>query len=41
MTNDQNLRFLLEAVADGKVSTDVAFDKLKDLAYERVGSTLR
>jgi pyridinium-3,5-biscarboxylic acid mononucleotide synthase len=37
MTNDQNLRFLLEEVADGKVSTDVAFNKLKDLAYEPVG----
>lgn len=37
MTNDQNLRFLLESVAKGDVSADIAFDKLKNLAYEPVG----
>ncbi|PMB08712.1 1-(5-phosphoribosyl)-5-amino-4-imidazole-carboxylate carboxylase, partial [Fischerella thermalis CCMEE 5282] len=37
MTNDENLRSLLEAVANGNVSLDVALDELKYLAYEPVG----
>ncbi|TFI56008.1 nickel pincer cofactor biosynthesis protein LarB [Mastigocladus laminosus UU774] len=37
MTNDKNLRSLLEAVANGNVSLDVALDELKHLAYEPVG----
>ncbi|MBW4434138.1 MAG: nickel pincer cofactor biosynthesis protein LarB [Pelatocladus maniniholoensis HA4357-MV3] len=37
MTNDRNLRSLLQAVANGNVSLDVALDELKHLAYEPVG----
>ncbi len=37
MTNDKNLRSLLQAVANGNVSLDVALDELKHLAYEPVG----
>jgi pyridinium-3,5-biscarboxylic acid mononucleotide synthase len=37
MTNEEALRSLLIAVANGNVSPDVAVDKLKDLAYEPVG----
>ncbi|MBD2409224.1 1-(5-phosphoribosyl)-5-amino-4-imidazole-carboxylate carboxylase [Nostoc calcicola FACHB-389] len=37
MTNEKNLRSLLEAVANGKVSPDIALDSLKDLTYESVG----
>ncbi|MBD2455978.1 nickel pincer cofactor biosynthesis protein LarB [Nostoc sp. FACHB-87] len=37
MTNDQNLRSLLEEVANGKVTPDIAFNSLKNLAYEPVG----
>ncbi|BAZ42157.1 putative phosphoribosylaminoimidazole carboxylase catalytic subunit [Calothrix sp. NIES-4101] len=37
MTNDKNLRHLLESVAKGNISSDRAFEKLKNLAYESVG----
>ncbi len=37
MTQPETLRSLLEAVANGKVTPDVALDSLKDLAYEPVG----
>jgi pyridinium-3,5-biscarboxylic acid mononucleotide synthase len=37
MTDEQGLRSLLIAVANGNVSPDVAMDKLKDLTYEPVG----
>ncbi len=37
MTNDTNLRSLLEAVANGNISLDVALNELKHLAYEPVG----
>ncbi|MDP5339038.1 MAG: nickel pincer cofactor biosynthesis protein LarB [Nodularia sp. (in: cyanobacteria)] len=37
MTQPENLRSLLEAVANGKVTPDMALDSLKDLAYESVG----
>ncbi|TAF04393.1 MAG: nickel pincer cofactor biosynthesis protein LarB [Nostocales cyanobacterium] len=37
MTQPENLRSLLEAVANGKVSPEMALDSLKDLAYESVG----
>ncbi len=37
MTDEQGLRSLLIAVANGNVSPDVAIDKLKDLTYEPVG----
>jgi pyridinium-3,5-biscarboxylic acid mononucleotide synthase len=37
MTDEQGLRSLLIAVANGKVTPDVAVDKLKDLTYESVG----
>ncbi|MEA5576504.1 nickel pincer cofactor biosynthesis protein LarB [Anabaena sp. UHCC 0451] len=37
MTQPEALRSLLEAVANGKISPDVALDSLKDLAYESVG----
>ncbi|QLE56249.1 nickel pincer cofactor biosynthesis protein LarB [Nostoc sp. TCL26-01] len=37
MTQPEVLRSLLEAVANGKVSPEVALDSLKDLAYESVG----
>ena len=37
MTQPENLRSLLQAVANGKVTPDMALDSLKDLAYEPVG----
>ncbi|MBW4644140.1 MAG: nickel pincer cofactor biosynthesis protein LarB [Goleter apudmare HA4340-LM2] len=37
MTQPEALRSLLEAVANGKVTPEVALDSLKDLAYESVG----
>ncbi|MBH8572644.1 nickel pincer cofactor biosynthesis protein LarB [Nostocaceae cyanobacterium CENA369] len=37
MTDEKALRSLLEGVANGKVTPDVALDSLKDLAYESVG----
>ncbi|NWF60470.1 MAG: nickel pincer cofactor biosynthesis protein LarB [Fischerella sp.] len=37
MTNDKTLRSLLESVANGDVSPDLALDELKHLAYEPVG----
>ena len=37
MTQPEALRSLLEAVANGKVTPDVALNSLKDLAYESVG----
>ncbi|MBK1987977.1 nickel pincer cofactor biosynthesis protein LarB [Sphaerospermopsis aphanizomenoides BCCUSP55] len=37
MTQPEALRSLLEAVANGKISPDIAFNSLKDLAYESVG----
>lgn len=37
MTNDDNLRHLLESVARGNISSDRALEKLKNLAYEPVG----
>ncbi|MBD2664140.1 hypothetical protein B6N60_03766 [Richelia sinica FACHB-800] len=37
MTQPEALRSLLEAVAHGKVTPEVALDSLKDLAYESVG----
>ncbi|AFY44551.1 nickel pincer cofactor biosynthesis protein LarB [Nostoc sp. PCC 7107] len=37
MTNDKTLRSLLEAVANGKVTPDIALNSLKNLAYEPVG----
>jgi pyridinium-3,5-biscarboxylic acid mononucleotide synthase len=37
MTDHKALRSLLEAVAHGKVTPDIALDTLKDLAYEPVG----
>lgn len=37
MTQPEFLRHLLQAVADGNVSTEVALDKLKNLTYESVG----
>jgi pyridinium-3,5-biscarboxylic acid mononucleotide synthase len=37
MTNDENLRHLLESVAKGNISSDRALEKLKNLAYEPVG----
>lgn len=37
MTNEKDLRSLLEAVAYGKVTPDMALDSLKDLTYESVG----
>ncbi|AFY50585.1 NCAIR mutase-like protein [Nostoc sp. PCC 7524] len=37
MTQPETLRSLLESVANGKVSPDMALDSLKDLAYEPVG----
>ena len=37
MTQPENLRSLLEAVADGKITPEIAFDSLKDLAYQSVG----
>ncbi|WP_026736595.1 nickel pincer cofactor biosynthesis protein LarB [Fischerella sp. PCC 9605] len=37
MTNDKTLRSLLESVANGNVSPDLALDELKHLAYEPVG----
>ncbi len=37
MTQPEALRSLLEAVANGKVTPDMALDSLKDLAYESVG----
>ncbi|MBW4617595.1 MAG: nickel pincer cofactor biosynthesis protein LarB [Desmonostoc vinosum HA7617-LM4] len=37
MTEEKALRSLLEAVAHGNVTPDVALGKLKDLAYEPVG----
>ncbi|HLO85827.1 MAG TPA: nickel pincer cofactor biosynthesis protein LarB [Nostocaceae cyanobacterium] len=37
MSQPENLRSLLESVANGKMSPDMAFESLKDLAYESVG----
>ncbi|YAF93881.1 MAG: nickel pincer cofactor biosynthesis protein LarB [Nodularia sp. CChRGM 3473] len=37
MTQPEALRSLLEAVANGKVTPEIALDSLKDLAYESVG----
>ena len=37
MTDEKALQSLLNAVADGSLSTDAAFSQLKDLAYESVG----
>lgn len=37
MTQPETLRSLLEAVANGKLSPDMALNSLKDLAYEPVG----
>lgn len=37
MSQPENLRSLLESVANGKISPDMAFESLKDLAYESVG----
>ncbi|MBW4607540.1 MAG: nickel pincer cofactor biosynthesis protein LarB [Hassallia sp. WJT32-NPBG1] len=37
MTDEKDLRSLLQAVANGNVTPDVALDKLKNLAYEPVG----
>jgi pyridinium-3,5-biscarboxylic acid mononucleotide synthase len=37
MTNDENLRHFIDAIANGNISPDVAFAKLKNLAYEPVG----
>ena len=37
MTQPENLRSLLEAVANGKITPETAFDSLKDLAYQSVG----
>lgn len=37
MTNPDKLRSLLQSIADGSVSPDTAFDKLKNLDYESVG----
>jgi NCAIR mutase (PurE)-related protein len=37
VTQPEALRSLLEAVADGKITPDIAFDSLKDLSYESVG----
>ncbi|UKO96306.1 nickel pincer cofactor biosynthesis protein LarB [Nostoc sp. UHCC 0870] len=37
MTQTETLRSLLEAVANGKVTPDMALESLKDLAYEPVG----
>ncbi|WP_066375165.1 MULTISPECIES: nickel pincer cofactor biosynthesis protein LarB [unclassified Anabaena] len=37
MTQPEILRSLLESVANGKVTPDMALDSLKDLAYESVG----
>jgi NCAIR mutase (PurE)-related protein len=37
VTQPENLRSLLESVANGKVSPEMALNSLKDLAYEPVG----
>ncbi len=37
VTQSETLRSLLEAVANGKVTPEIAFESLKDLAYESVG----
>ncbi|WP_392535862.1 nickel pincer cofactor biosynthesis protein LarB [Nostoc sp. C117] len=37
MSQHETLRSLLEAVASGKVTPDIALDSLKDLTYESVG----
>jgi hypothetical protein len=37
VTQPENLRSLLQAVANGKLTPDMALDSLKDLAYEPVG----
>ncbi|MEL6166945.1 MAG: 1-(5-phosphoribosyl)-5-amino-4-imidazole-carboxylate carboxylase, partial [Cyanobacteria bacterium J06628_3] len=37
MTDEKALQSLLNAVADGSLSTEAAFSQLKDLAYESVG----
>lgn len=41
MNQSENLRSLLESVATGNVSPDVALDKLKHFAYEPVGEFAR
>lgn len=41
MTQSENLRSLLESVATGNLSPDVALDKLKHFAYEQVGEFAR
>ncbi len=37
MSQPENLKSLLESVANGTISPDTAFESLKDLAYESVG----
>lgn len=37
MTDEKNLRSLLDAVADGKMTPDIALSELKHFAYEPVG----
>ncbi|MBA4450561.1 1-(5-phosphoribosyl)-5-amino-4-imidazole-carboxylate carboxylase, partial [Cylindrospermopsis raciborskii CS-506_D] len=37
MTQPENLQSLLQAVANGKISPDLALESLKNLAYESVG----
>ena len=37
MTQPENLRSLLESVANGTISPEIAFDSLKNLQYESVG----
>ena len=41
MTQSEDLRSLLESVATGNVSPDVALDKLKHFTYEQVGEFAR
>lgn len=41
MTQSENLRSLLESVATGNISPDIALDKLKHFAYEPVGEFAR
>lgn len=36
MTQPESLQNLLKAVADGKISPDIAFEKLKNLAFEPI-----
>lgn len=41
MTQSENLRSLLESVASGNISPDIALNKLKHFAYESVGEFAR